>query len=536
MQFGRVWIVQEIGTMAPATLFWGGTSEIDWEVLYTVCKQLTEFHELRRRFDIDTARIKFVYQRFVPPDLATRHANRLSFIYELHRARHLAATDPRDRIFAFLGHYSVSSSAATNPLLRDLVADYDKSTATIPRVYADAAARALLGGESVVRKSAEDSVYDSGYDSDENAIEPSLIALAAVQHEVDLAKSDAEWTKLRHAERENYMPSWVPDWRTYTSHIMSEPTSPHRASGGGSEHIGSSRDGSRLSRPVLAWDQENGTLRVRGVFVDVVARASTPIKPKAFHNKGKLALITQLWQDVCNEKPDAEGILFDLDRQYRGAGGAGCSAFLAFTQALSNGGAATALRWYDKSESAAAALQRFGNTVGDGDEARQEAFYRAIPEREWLVQGATYLLRALQQENGQARVASELQSLVDLAEVMPTSAKGDENGSRRGSGNGGENSEGSGPDADWVRSVNGATSNRVFACTKNGYYVLGPKVLAEGDVVCVLWGGKMCFCLRPLAEGRWLLVGECYVHGLMNGEAIDMLNRGDIKEQEFMLV
>jgi hypothetical protein len=34
-----------------------------------------------------------------------------------------------------------------------------------------------------------------------------------------------------------------------------------------------------------------------------------------------------------------------------------------------------------------------------------------------------------------------------------------------------------------------------------------------------LVGGKMPFCLRPWGD-QFLLVGECYVHGLMTGEAI----------------
>ena len=39
---------------------------------------------------------------------------------------------------------------------------------------------------------------------------------------------------------------------------------------------------------------------------------------------------------------------------------------------------------------------------------------------------------------------------------------------------------------DWSRAANGASTNRIFARTKKGYYVLGPKVIREGDVVCVL--------------------------------------------------
>lgn len=42
-----------------------------------------------------------------------------------------------------------------------------------------------------------------------------------------------------------------------------------------------------------------------------------------------------------------------------------------------------------------------------------------------------------------------------------------------------------------------------------------------GDVVTVLRGGKVPFFPRKVSVGidneRWVLVGECYVHGLMDG-------------------
>jgi len=77
------------------------------------------------------------------------------------------------------------------------------------------------------------------------------------------------------------------------------------------------------------------------------------------------------------------------------------------------------------------------------------------------------------------------------------------------------------PYDDWVRSANGATRHRVLACTEKGYFVLGHMVLAKGDVLCILWGGKLCFCLRPLTKDKYLLVGECYAYGFMNGGSRD---------------
>ena len=59
--------------------------------------------------------------------------------------------------------------------------------------------------------------------------------------------------------------------------------------------------------------------------------------------------------------------------------------------------------------------------------------------------------------------------------------------------------------------------------------------MKPGDIICVLFGGKMPFCLRPWGD-CYLLVGECYVHGLMNGEAMKMMDRTELVEKVFEIV
>jgi hypothetical protein len=65
--------------------------------------------------------------------------------------------------------------------------------------------------------------------------------------------------------------------------------------------------------------------------------------------------------------------------------------------------------------------------------------------------------------------------------------------------------------------------------------VLGPAALKAGDLVCVLFGAKVPFCLRHLGR-RYLLVSECYVHGLMKGEGKDVLGREELHENIFDIV
>ncbi|CZR36157.1 uncharacterized protein FPRO_03583 [Fusarium proliferatum ET1] len=61
-----------------------------------------------------------------------------------------------------------------------------------------------------------------------------------------------------------------------------------------------------------------------------------------------------------------------------------------------------------------------------------------------------------------------------------------------------------------------------IAKTEKGMIGLAPLLAEAGDQICVLNGGAVPFLLRKgkrLRNGR-RLVGECYIHGLMNGEAI----------------
>lgn len=73
-----------------------------------------------------------------------------------------------------------------------------------------------------------------------------------------------------------------------------------------------------------------------------------------------------------------------------------------------------------------------------------------------------------------------------------------------------------------------------FVVTKNGYVGVVPNMTKVGDVVAILKGGRVPFVLRRSGErdGAFRLVGECYVHCLMNGEGLSLPG---IREGEFLL-
>jgi hypothetical protein len=77
----------------------------------------------------------------------------------------------------------------------------------------------------------------------------------------------------------------------------------------------------------------------------------------------------------------------------------------------------------------------------------------------------------------------------------------------------------------------------VFATTKKEYIGMVPAmsrvgdVEDEGDVVCLLYGMHVP-CVMRKHEGNWQLVGAAYIHGLMDGEGLDL----GLEEREFTLV
>lgn len=54
--------------------------------------------------------------------------------------------------------------------------------------------------------------------------------------------------------------------------------------------------------------------------------------------------------------------------------------------------------------------------------------------------------------------------------------------------------------------------------TASGYLAAVPYITEVGDCIALLSGGRFPFVLRPIGD-HYCLIGPCYVHGIMNGEA-----------------
>jgi hypothetical protein len=91
--------------------------------------------------------------------------------------------------------------------------------------------------------------------------------------------------------------------------------------------------------------------------------------------------------------------------------------------------------------------------------------------------------------------------------------------------------------------VNMFYGRRMFI-TEAGHLGLGPGALNVGDSVAVLLGGMTPFVLRGVlhtnekdsASNRYQLVGECYTHGMMNGEIIGRWKAGQFVAEDIVLV
>ncbi|KAH7117448.1 heterokaryon incompatibility protein-domain-containing protein [Dactylonectria macrodidyma] len=81
---------------------------------------------------------------------------------------------------------------------------------------------------------------------------------------------------------------------------------------------------------------------------------------------------------------------------------------------------------------------------------------------------------------------------------------------------------------------------RRFCVTEGGYIGVVPPESQVGDYVCIVYGAQTPFVLRLFDEDEMVngqmgdiheLVGDCYFHGMMNGEMV----AGDVEDQHFAI-
>jgi Heterokaryon incompatibility protein (HET) len=83
-----------------------------------------------------------------------------------------------------------------------------------------------------------------------------------------------------------------------------------------------------------------------------------------------------------------------------------------------------------------------------------------------------------------------------------------------------------------LRRIRDMSWGRRFCSTGAGYMGWVPQNAQIGDIICYFLGGKVLYLLRPGHEANYTFIGECYLHGLMHGEALDIVG---LKSQDFSL-
>jgi hypothetical protein len=93
----------------------------------------------------------------------------------------------------------------------------------------------------------------------------------------------------------------------------------------------------------------------------------------------------------------------------------------------------------------------------------------------------------------------------------------------------------------FARAAGCACNDRRFAVTRKGYLAIVPPLTKLGDIVCLVMGAEVPFIMRklPLHQSNedyrdqqcYNLIGECYVHGIMDGEVLKDGPREEILER-----
>ena len=72
---------------------------------------------------------------------------------------------------------------------------------------------------------------------------------------------------------------------------------------------------------------------------------------------------------------------------------------------------------------------------------------------------------------------------------------------------------------EYIETMSIACAPRRFFVSEKGYMGIGPESADNGDMICVLLGCQVPVLIRKHHDYQ-LFIGECFVWGIMDGEAI----------------
>jgi hypothetical protein len=86
-------------------------------------------------------------------------------------------------------------------------------------------------------------------------------------------------------------------------------------------------------------------------------------------------------------------------------------------------------------------------------------------------------------------------------------------------------------------------NRKFFRTAKEERLGLAPDTAKEGDIVCVFYGCSVPVIIRKIKDRdrdrrrdmnkqEYQFIGECYLHGMMDGEAVSGARRAELKDKE----
>ena len=84
---------------------------------------------------------------------------------------------------------------------------------------------------------------------------------------------------------------------------------------------------------------------------------------------------------------------------------------------------------------------------------------------------------------------------------------------------------------------NKSSTLREMALSQKYHLLMAPNTAVAGDEIWALAGGQALFILRPMNRElrQYIYIGECYVHGLMDGEILRRLHFGEARMEDISL-
>ena len=104
---------------------------------------------------------------------------------------------------------------------------------------------------------------------------------------------------------------------------------------------------------------------------------------------------------------------------------------------------------------------------------------------------------------------------------------------------------------DWLNKHGARITGRKLFRTRRGYLGMSCRHVLPGDKVYILWGGSLPFILREMGlvvldpeanepsktvMSHVLIGGECYIHGLADGQGIDIVERESLEPGEVSII